>query len=225
MKHLIVYCHPNPDSFNNAIVDAFIESLKEQGHEVVVRDLYAMRFDPVLKASDFEALHEGNTPLDIKTEQEHVKWADAFTMVYPIWWTGLPALIKGYIDRVFSYGFAYAYGEDGTISKLLAGKKGLIINTHGTPSEIYSRTGMYDGLKKLRIRVFMNFAASSQLAIYFLAACRKLMMQPERRCSKKCGARQSACSNRKPRKAGRNDAISFSFFKACLSCPRLRSII
>lgn len=147
MKHLIIYCHPNPDSFNNAIVDAFIGSLKTEGHEVVVRDLYAMRFDPVLKASDFEALREGNTPTDIKTEQEHVKWADAFTMVYPIWWTGLPALIKGYIDRVFSYGFAYAYGENGDINKLLSGKKGLIINTHGTPSEIYSRTGMYDGLK------------------------------------------------------------------------------
>ncbi|WP_054023476.1 NAD(P)H-dependent oxidoreductase [Bacillus sp. FJAT-28004] len=147
MKHLIVYCHPNPDSFNNAIVETFIASLKEQGNEVVVRDLYAMRFDPVLKASDFQAMREGNTPADIKAEQDHVKWADAFTMVYPIWWTGLPALIKGYIDRVFSYGFAYAYGEDGTISKLLAGKKGLIINTHGTPSEIYSQTGMYDGLK------------------------------------------------------------------------------
>jgi NAD(P)H dehydrogenase (quinone) len=147
MKHLIVYCHPNPDSFNNAIVETFIASLKEQGNEVVVRDLYAMRFDPVLKASDFEALREGNTPADIKAEQEHVKWADAFTMVYPIWWTGLPALIKGYIDRVFSYGFAYEYENDGTISKLLAGKKGLIINTHGTPAEIYSKTGMYDGLK------------------------------------------------------------------------------
>jgi NAD(P)H dehydrogenase (quinone) len=146
MKHLIVYCHPNPDSFNNAIVDAFIGSLKAKGHEVVVRDLYAMEFDPVLKAADFEAIREGHTPTDIKTEQEHVKWADAFTMVYPIWWTGLPALIKGYVDRVFSYGFAYAYGEDGNIRKLLAGKKGLIINTHGTPAEIYSKSGMYEGL-------------------------------------------------------------------------------
>ncbi|CAM4261412.1 NAD(P)H-dependent oxidoreductase [Paenibacillus alkaliterrae] len=147
MKHLIVYCHPNPDSFNNAIVDAFISSLKEKGHEVVFRDLYALRFDPVLKVSDFEALREGNTPSDIVAEQEHIKWADAFTMVYPIWWTGLPALIKGYIDRVFSYGFAYAYGEDGKMNKLLSGMKGLIINTHGTTADLYSSMGMYDGLK------------------------------------------------------------------------------
>lgn len=147
MKHLIVYCHPNPDSFNNAIVETFTEALKQQGNEVVIRDLYKMGFDPVLKGSDFDALREGNPPDDIKIEQELVKWADAFTMIYPIWWTGLPALIKGYIDRVFSYGFAYAYGEDGSINKLLTGMKGLIINTHGTPSEIYSKTGMYDGLK------------------------------------------------------------------------------
>lgn len=147
MKHLIVYCHPNPESFNNAIVDAFTGALKQQGHEVVVRDLYAIKFDPVLSGSDFKALREGNIPADIKTEQDHVKWADAVTMVYPVWWTGLPALIKGYIDRVFSYGFAYAYGEDGNISKLLAGRKGLIINTHGTPSEIYSNIGMHEGLK------------------------------------------------------------------------------
>lgn len=147
MKHLIVYCHPKPDSFNHAIVDALAGSLKEQGHEVNVRDLYKMSFDPVLKASDFKALHEGNTPEDIKAEQGLVEWADALTMVYPIWWTGLPALIKGYIDRVFSYGFAYAYGEDGNIKQLLTGKKGLIINTHGAPSDHYSRIGMHDGLK------------------------------------------------------------------------------
>lgn len=59
--------------------------------------------------------------------------------------TGLPAILKGYVDRVFSYGFAYAYGEAG-IDKLLKGKKGLIINTHGTPKEIYDEMGMTAGL-------------------------------------------------------------------------------
>ncbi len=67
-------------------------------------------------------------------------------MIYPIWWTGLPAILKGYIDRVFSYGFAYALGEEG-IMKLLAGKKGFIINTHGTPNEIYDQIGMTAGMK------------------------------------------------------------------------------
>lgn len=58
----------------------------------------------------------------------------------------MPAILKGYVDRVFAYGFAYAYGEQG-VDKLLQGKKGLIINTHGTPKEIYDQIGMTAGLK------------------------------------------------------------------------------
>jgi NAD(P)H dehydrogenase (quinone) len=70
---------------------------------------------------------------------------DAITFIYPIWWTVLPAILKGHVDRVFSYGFAYSYGEAG-INKMLTGKKGFIINTHGTPQEIYDKIGMTDGL-------------------------------------------------------------------------------
>ncbi|XEC96519.1 NAD(P)H-dependent oxidoreductase [Paenibacillus tarimensis] len=146
MKHLVVYAHPNPDSFNHAIVETTVRALQDKGHEVTVRDLYAINFQPVLKSRDTEAMKAGQTPEDIKTEQEYIAQADVITFVYPIWWTGMPAILKGYIDRVFSYGFAYAYGEQG-IDKLLTGKKGFIINTHGTPKEIYDQIGMTGGLK------------------------------------------------------------------------------
>jgi NAD(P)H dehydrogenase (quinone) len=63
-----------------------------------------------------------------------------------IWWTGLPAILKGYVNRVFSYGFAYAYGEEG-VMRLLSGKKGFIINTHGHSTEYYDEIGMTAGLK------------------------------------------------------------------------------
>ncbi|MEH7294228.1 NAD(P)H-dependent oxidoreductase [Priestia megaterium] len=146
MKHLIVYAHPNPESLNHAILDTTVNTLKKNGHEVVVRDLYALDFQPVLKPEDTEAMKAGQTPNDIKTEQEFISEADAITFIYPIWWTGLPAILKGYVDRVFAYGFAYASGEEGII-KLLKGKKGLIINTHGTPNEVYDEIGMTAGLK------------------------------------------------------------------------------
>jgi NAD(P)H dehydrogenase (quinone) len=146
MKHLIVYAHPNPESFNHAILETTVHTLKNKGHEVVVRDLYALNFQPVLKPEDTAAMIAGQTPEDIKTEQQFISQADAITFIYPIWWTGLPAILKGYVDRVFSYGFAYAYGEAG-IDKLLKGKKGLIINTHGTPKEIYDEIGMTAGLR------------------------------------------------------------------------------
>ncbi len=146
MKHLIVYAHPNADSFNHAILETTAAALKANGDEVVVRDLYALDFQPVLKPADTEAMKAGQTPEDIRVEQQHISEADTITFIFPIWWTGLPAILKGYVDRVFAYGFAYAYGAAG-IDKLLTGKKGLIINTHGTPKEIYDQIGMTAGLK------------------------------------------------------------------------------
>ncbi|MBE7683813.1 NAD(P)H-dependent oxidoreductase [Paenibacillus sp. P13VS] len=146
MKHLIVYAHPHADSFNRAILNTAVEALEAQGHEVVVRDLYALEFQPVLSAADTTSMRAGQNPQDITTEQKFITDADAITFIYPIWWTGLPAILKGYVDRVFAYGFAYASGEAG-IEKLLTGKKGLIINTHGTPSDIYDQIGMTAGMK------------------------------------------------------------------------------
>ncbi|WP_019911744.1 NAD(P)H-dependent oxidoreductase [Paenibacillus sp. HW567] len=146
MKHLVVYAHPNPESLNHAILETTVNALKKKGHEVVVRDLYALDFQPVLKPEDFVGIRSGQTPADILAEQKYITDAEVVTFIYPIWWTGLPAIIKGYVDRVFAYGFAYAYGANG-IDKLLAGKKGFIINTHGTPNEYYDQIGMTAGLK------------------------------------------------------------------------------
>ncbi|MBP1082435.1 NAD(P)H-dependent oxidoreductase [Bacillus capparidis] len=141
MNHLVVYAHPHPESFNHAILETAVKALEDKGHQVFVRDLYALDFQPVLKPQDTAAMKSGNIPDDIKTEQEFITKADVITFIYPIWWSGLPAILKGYVDRVFAYGFAYAYGE-GEIIQLLKGKKGLIINTHGTPKEIYDEMGM-----------------------------------------------------------------------------------
>ncbi|TYR78835.1 NAD(P)H-dependent oxidoreductase [Priestia megaterium] len=143
MNHLVVYAHPNPKSFNSAIKTTVETVLKEQEHEVVVRDLYEIGFNPVLSGSDFAAFKTGmNFPADIKTEQEYVTWADVITFIYPIWWTGLPAIAKGYVDRIFSYGFAYAADGNGGYLKLLAGKKGVILNTQGHPENVYEEMGM-----------------------------------------------------------------------------------
>lgn len=147
MRHLVVYSHPNPKSFNCAIKETFKEALENKGHEVRVRDLYALGFDPVLRHSDFEALAKGSVLADVKTEQDHLNWAEMATFIFPIWWTGLPSMMKGYIDRVFSHGFAYVT-ENGAIKKLLTGKKALIINTTGSPKEIYEATGMYKSLRQ-----------------------------------------------------------------------------
>jgi NAD(P)H dehydrogenase (quinone) len=168
MKCLVVYSHPNPKSFNHAILEVVTETMKSKGHEVVVRDLYAVGFDPVLKGSDFEDIQSGNLAQDIMTEQKHIAWADVVTVIHPIWWTGLPAMYKGYIDRVFCYGFAYSFDANGLVPHL-KGKKILIINTQGTPEAAYDASGMFDALKMTSDTGIYKFCGLEVIDHVFLA--------------------------------------------------------
>ena len=145
MKHLIVYSHPNPESFNHAIKETMVRVLRERGHDVRVRDLYALHFDPVLKADDFRDLLAGKVSRDIAIEQEHVRWADQITFVYPVWWGRMPSLAMGYIDRVFSKGFAYDYAATGPVG-LLPGKKAYAFSTMGAPLAVAESSG---GIKSM----------------------------------------------------------------------------
>ncbi|WP_276965907.1 NAD(P)H-dependent oxidoreductase [Chryseobacterium sp.] len=141
MRHLIIYAHPNENSLNHHLLSTVVETLQSRNEEIIVRDLYTIGFDPVLSLADMQGQHMGEISDDVRTEQEHISWAERITFIYPIWWTGLPAMMKGYIDRVFSYGFAYRY-DQGIQKGLLKGKKTVIINTHGKSHEEYEKTGM-----------------------------------------------------------------------------------
>ncbi|MCX5783585.1 MAG: NAD(P)H-dependent oxidoreductase [Elusimicrobia bacterium] len=148
MKHaLIVYSHPNPNSFNAAIKNTLETEIKAGGNLVSVRDLYQIGFEPSLKSSDFENFQRGIIPRDIAQEQEFIKQAQWLFFVFPIWWTGLPARMKGYIDKVFIKGFAYDVASEG-VSGLLTDKKAVIINTTGTPEQTYWQSGMLKSLEQ-----------------------------------------------------------------------------
>jgi len=163
MNHLIVYAHPFEDSFNHAILENAVSSLESKGHSVVVRDLYALGFNPVLSPVDFKELRSGNTPEDIATEQAFIKNADAITLIYPLWWTGLPAILKGYIDRIFAYGFAYQYTKEGMVEGLLSSKKGFMITTQGTPNAFYDASGMTKSLKQTTDEGIFSFCGIETL--------------------------------------------------------------
>lgn len=140
MKHLIVYSNPDDKSFSNEIKE-FIKSYSlERGHEVEVRDLYRIAFNPVLKLEELESLSKGVTLPDVRREQEYLEWADVITFVYPIWWE-IPAMMKGYFDRVFAYDYAYTYTTDGP-KGLLPPKKVFRLNPMGTPREVYEKNGL-----------------------------------------------------------------------------------
>ncbi|MED1203530.1 NAD(P)H-dependent oxidoreductase [Heyndrickxia acidicola] len=134
MKTLVIYTHPNPASFNAAIKETVVNELTSKGQEVKVRDLYEMNFNPILSGEDFVQFSQNQIPEDIKPEQDAITWADQLVFIYPTWWTNMPALLKGYIDRVFTNGFAFRYSENGA-EGLLNGKKAIIFQTTGQPKE------------------------------------------------------------------------------------------
>ncbi|MEN9528431.1 MAG: hypothetical protein RI932_304 [Pseudomonadota bacterium] len=145
MKNLIVVCHPNPKSFTCAIAKTVEETLAAKGESFVTRNLYELKFNPILAGADFMEFKAGRVPADIAEEQKHISAAENIIFVYPLWWTGLPAMLKGYVDRVFSKGFAYDFGN-GQLNKMLRGKRGLLLTCHGNPKDFYESIGMYNAL-------------------------------------------------------------------------------
>jgi NAD(P)H dehydrogenase (quinone) len=146
MNHLIVYAHPNPKSFSGAICEHLAKLSKKQGHAVFVRDLYKLKFNPVLAAADFDALRQGKTPKDIKTEQMFVTKSELITLIFPLWWTGYPAILKGWIDRILLNGFAFKHSPQSGITPMLTGKKVQLITTMGASVTEYERNGLMDAM-------------------------------------------------------------------------------
>lgn len=148
LKHLIIFCHPDESSLSAAYREELKCLTEDAGHGYIVRDLYNLSFNPVLGREDFAAFAEGNTPEDIRLEQDYIQGADLITFIFPVWWTGMPALMKGYIDRVFARGFAYDIDGLGEVKKLLSGKKVVILSNFGNSYEQYDKAGMLEAMRK-----------------------------------------------------------------------------
>lgn len=157
MKALVVFAHPNPKSFNRAVLDTVTAELKKKGAEVRVKDLYATHWNPILAASDFEQLLGGKTPEDIAREQGEVTWADTLFFIYPIWWYSHPAILKGWIDRVFSFGFAYTMTDKGP-EGLLKNKTATVITTSGGDRATAEQNGLLASIKATMVNGILGFS-------------------------------------------------------------------
>ncbi|UCE15364.1 MAG: NAD(P)H-dependent oxidoreductase [Candidatus Bathyarchaeota archaeon] len=146
MSVLVVYAHPSPQSFNHAVLEEFTKGLKDGGHSFEVVDLHAIGFDPRTKLEDLAQFAGGQMPKDVLDQQEKVVAADTLVFIYPKFSASFPAILKGWIDRVFSYGFAYQGSEKG-MEGLLKHQKALLIDTTGFPEEYYKTTGLEDAFR------------------------------------------------------------------------------
>ncbi len=144
MKTLIIYANYKENSFNAAIRDILADIFHQNGNEVVVRDLYEIQFNPVLSKEDLVSIDKEIFPADIMREQKFISRAELICFVYPIWWSGMPAILKGYIERVFTEKFAFKY-EKGMPKPLLSGKKIMLFNTTGS-KKIFKEKKLKDAL-------------------------------------------------------------------------------
>ncbi len=135
MKILIVYAHPNPKSFNRAILDAVIEGLDACGHHTRIKDLYEANFNPLLDQEGLALANQGKVSEEIEREQQDLKWAEGLVFIYPLWWFDRPAILKGWFDRVFTHGFAFRYTNEGMQGLLNHSKTLVIVTTGGDISE------------------------------------------------------------------------------------------
>ncbi|MGE5405740.1 MAG: NAD(P)H-dependent oxidoreductase [Candidatus Saccharibacteria bacterium] len=137
MNVLVVLGHPRKGSLNHAIAEVVIATLKDNGHEVVFHDLYAERFDPVITAEEIP--HNGRISAVIQEHCRQLANADGIVIVHPNWWGQPPAILKGWVDRVFRPGVAYAFKEEdngeGVPDGLLKIRTAVVFNTSDTPRE------------------------------------------------------------------------------------------
>ena len=149
MKVFVVYCHPSKDSFTRHMCDAFIKGITDSGNEFILSDLYEMDFDPVMTEKEYlRDAYYRNTPdiaADVLKEQEKINSADAIAFIYPVFWTEAPAMLVGWFDRVWSYGFAYG---DKTMKML---DKAIILCSAGNPTKLLEEFGLLDSMKKVML--------------------------------------------------------------------------
>jgi NAD(P)H dehydrogenase (quinone) len=150
MRVFIVYTHPGGDSFTRHIRDRFFKGLESAGHTYILSDLYQMNFKTDLDEAEYrrEAFYRRDDPPaeDVIREQEKINACDAIVFIYPVFWSDAPAKLKGWFDRVWTYGFAY--GENRTMKQL---ERALVICSAGNTLEYFHRTGLLDAMEKVML--------------------------------------------------------------------------
>lgn len=164
MKVFIVHAHPEPNSFNGALLDVAVKTFQEKGHEVRVSDLYQMNYNPVSDRKNFttvkdaeyykqqiEELHAtecGGFAKDVESEIQNLEWCDLLIFQFPLWWFGLPAILKGWVDRTLAMGRTYT-GKMLYDTGHFKGKKAFCSLTTGGPAETYDSAGIHGSLESI----------------------------------------------------------------------------
>jgi NAD(P)H dehydrogenase (quinone) len=149
MKHLVVVAHPHAESLTMSLAHTYIAELAALGHQHTLYDLYGMGFDPILTSAEIVQTEPRSGPAEVVQAQQDLEDADVVTVIYPLWWLSMPAILKGYIDRVFARGFAYE-SRQGVVHGLLTGRRCVIVTLSGAPLPVLAGSGRWDAVKMLQ---------------------------------------------------------------------------
>lgn len=136
MRVLVVLAHPNADSFNHAVANRVVEALQRSGHEVTLLDLYALGSRAAMSPEERSAYHGDNPILDpmVAAHVELLRTVEALVFVYPTWWSSLPAILKGWLERTMVPGVAFVFDDSGKVQKALTHVRRIVgISTYGSP--------------------------------------------------------------------------------------------
>lgn len=156
-RHAVILCHPDTESFNAAVAQTYCEAVRACFHDVVIRDLYSLKFDPVLKADEQPSALEFIPLADVATELEILSKADVIVFIYPLWFGTPPAMLKGYVDRVLGAGFGHRLMRERGGGSVAAGKHLVSITTSGNSSQWLESQGAMVSLHN----VFDNYLSNA----------------------------------------------------------------
>lgn len=170
MNCLVVTTHPLKSSLCAHLTGLVVDTLKRMGHEVVVEDLYAEKFEPALTAVERESYYSGSYDRTaVVGEVERLLMAEALVLLFPTWWFSVPAMLKGWFDRVWGPGIAYDHASDfGPIkARLVNLRKVLVITTLGAPWWV-DRLIMWQPVKRV-IKVALLGACARKSKLKYLS--------------------------------------------------------
>jgi NAD(P)H dehydrogenase (quinone) len=149
MKHVVIAAHPKEQSFTMSVARAYEHAAKAASHSVLLRDLYRMNFAPALMADELPWSEHWAPREDVRAERRLLADANVFVFVYPLWFNAPPAILKGYMDRVFGMGFGYqSSGGEGT-TPLLTRAKMLSFSSSGAPTDWLVNSGAFEATRRL----------------------------------------------------------------------------
>ena len=149
---LVVYCHPVPGSFVDACRERVLAGLAAGGHQVRLTDLYADGFEPAMSSHERATHAEPGVAPELQHYADDLAWADALVLVYPTWWGGQPAMLKGWIDRVWVAGVAWELPVGSAVLRPLLTnvRRIVVVTTHGSPKYVNALQG--EGGKRTALR-------------------------------------------------------------------------